>query len=187
MKIISDASPLIFLAKLNKLEFLSRYEIIIPDQVYAEIKLGKEKQKLDYIMVDNLIGKGKIKVIKVNNLESFPFNIGDGEKEVISLALEKKVKTVLLDDKKARTAAKLKGLKVKGILAVLVQQYKEKNINKEQLKELIFELIKKGFRIKEEMIVEILSKLEQDSFFGKGRGKISKFTRKDRLKSRFDD
>lgn len=159
MKIISDASPLIYLAKIKKLNFLDRYEIIIPDQVYAEIKLGKEKQKLDYILVDRSIEKGKIKMKKIEGLEAFPFNIGKGEKEVISLALKEKIKTVLLDDKKARLCAKLKGLKVKGTLAVIIQQYKDKKINKEDLKKLIFELIKNGFRIKEEIIVEVLSKL----------------------------
>ncbi len=160
MKIVSDASPLIFLAKINKLNFLDRYEVIMPHQIYAEIKLGKEKQKLDYILVDRLIEKGKIKIKKVKELDTFPFNIGKGEKEAISLALKEKIKTILLDDKKARLCAKLKGLKVKGTLAVVIQQYKDKKINKEDLKKLIFELLMKGFRIKEEMIIELLSKLE---------------------------
>lgn len=182
MKIISDASPLIFLARINKLDFLDRYEIIIPDQVYAEIKLGKEKQKLDYVLVDKLIEKDKIKVMKVEKLETFPFNIAKGENEVISLALKEKIKTVLLDDKKARLCAKLKGLNVKGVLAVIIQQYKDKKINKDDLKKLIFELLKKGFRIKEEIIVEILATLNQKSSFGKGKGKISKFKKEDRLK-----
>ena len=57
MKIISDASPLIYLARVNKLGFLDEYGIIIPDQVYAEIKIGKERQKLDYVLIDRLIGK----------------------------------------------------------------------------------------------------------------------------------
>ncbi len=160
MKIISDASPLIYLAKINKLNFLDRYGIIIPDQVYAEIKLGKEKQKLDYILADRLIEKGKIKVSKVEKLEIFPFNIGEGEKEAISLALKEKIKTILLDDKKARLCAKLRGLKVRGTLALIIQQYKDKKISKEELKKLIFELLMNGFRIKEEVIIELLSKIE---------------------------
>ena len=159
MKIVSDASPLIFLARINKLDFLNKYEIIIPDQVYAEIKLGKEKQKRDHILIDSLIEKGKIKIKKVEKLERFPFNIGRGEKEVISLALEDNIKTVLLDDKKARLCAKLNSLNAKGTLAVITQQYKDKKINKDELKNLIFELVNKGFRIKEEIIVEILSRI----------------------------
>jgi predicted nucleic acid-binding protein len=160
MKIVSDASPLIFLAKINRLNFLGKYDIIIPDQVYAEIKVGKEKQKLDFVLVDELVQKGRIRVAGAEQLENFPFNLGRGEREVISLAMRQKINLVLMDDKKGRLCAKLKGLRARGVLAVIIQQYKVKKINKESLKKIIFELLMKGFRIKEELVIELLKEIE---------------------------
>ena len=48
---------------------------------------------------------------------------------------------------------------VRGTLAPILEQYKNKKVGKGEVKNALFELVKKGFRIREEMIVEILSKL----------------------------
>ena len=47
MKIASNASPLIFLAKIGRLDLLENYGVIIPKQVYSEIKEGEKSGRED--------------------------------------------------------------------------------------------------------------------------------------------
>ena len=58
MKIVANASPLIFLAKIHKLELLIELfeEVIIPMQVFAEVVTkGKEKGMDDAFLIENLV------------------------------------------------------------------------------------------------------------------------------------
>ncbi|HIH96974.1 MAG TPA: hypothetical protein HA348_05815 [Thermoplasmata archaeon] len=59
MKIVTNASPLIFLAKIDKLELLIELfeEVIIPVQVFAEVVIkGKEKGMDDAFLIENFTG-----------------------------------------------------------------------------------------------------------------------------------
>ncbi|MBI4016076.1 MAG: DUF3368 domain-containing protein [Candidatus Aenigmarchaeota archaeon] len=155
MKIVCDASPLIFLARINKLYFLDTYQILIPDQVYAEIKIGKEKGKNEFIIIDHYISQRKIHMEKTEILIRLPTTIAEGEAAVISLALQHKIQTVLIDERKARTIAKLHDLQPKGVLAVLVEQKKQGKITDKEFKELLTKLIHFGFRISEELLSRV--------------------------------
>ena len=58
MKIVANASPLLFLAKIHKLELLIELfeEVIIPMQVFAEVVTkGKEKGMDDAFLIENLV------------------------------------------------------------------------------------------------------------------------------------
>jgi predicted nucleic acid-binding protein len=89
-----------------------------------------------------------------------PNFLGIGEKAVISLAVKEKIERVLIDEAKARTVARFKGLKPKGTLGILWDAYKSGRISKENLEELTLELIEKGYRIKEELLIEFLKKIK---------------------------
>ena len=59
MKIVTNASPLIFLAKIDKLELLIELfeEVIIPVQVFAEVVTkGKEKGMDDAFLIEHFTG-----------------------------------------------------------------------------------------------------------------------------------
>jgi len=91
-----------------------------------------------------------------------PHFLGAGERAVISLAVRKKIKNVLIDEAKARAVARFKGLKTKGTLGVLWDSYKMGNIDRKTLETLSMELIEKGYRIKEELFIEFLKKLKSE-------------------------
>ncbi|MEW5768418.1 MAG: DUF3368 domain-containing protein [bacterium] len=69
--------------------------------------------------------------------------LGHGESEAITLAKEIKADLIILDDDKARKIAISEGLKVSGLLALLIQA-KETGIIK-RIRPLIEELKNKGF------------------------------------------
>ena len=161
MKIVSNASPLIFLAKIERLDLLNNYEIIIPKQVEEEIDKGTETGKEDVQKIKALIGKNIIKVEETEiNKEIESQSLGKGEKAAISLAISKKIDVVLLDERKARRLAKFHDLKPKGTIGVLIEAYKSKKINKKELAGLTEKLIEEGYRINESLIIKLLNGIE---------------------------
>ena len=104
MKIVSNSSPLIALAKIEKLDILLIYDVVIPKAVFDEITKPKKKY------VKELYKWGKDKVIEVMNrkaVEYLELIIDKGEAETIALAEELNADAVLIDDLKARKIAKL--------------------------------------------------------------------------------
>jgi uncharacterized protein len=79
-----------------------------------------------------------------------------GESEAIALGIELKADWTLLDEREGRKVAKSLGLKVTGILGVLLRAKQSGEL--ESLQPVIDELISKaGFRIAPELLVKILT------------------------------
>lgn len=145
MKVVSNSSPLIALAKIEKLDIL-RNDIIIPKAVFDEIT----KPKREY--VKELYEWGKDKVIEVKNRKAIDYLeliLDKGEAETIALAEELKTDAVLIDDVKARKIAKLRGLNVIGTVGVLLDA-KDRGLISE-VKPLLEALTKKKIRISKEL------------------------------------
>ena len=161
MKIVSNASPLIFLAKIGELDLLDKYEIKIPRQVYEEIHKGAEIGKEDTQKIESLIER---KIIKIEDTAIDKGidkqNLGKGEKAAISLAINKEINIVLIDERKARRIAKFYKLKPRGTIGILIEALKNKEIDKQEFKELLRKLVKERYRINEILILEILNKTE---------------------------
>jgi predicted nucleic acid-binding protein len=158
--VVCNASPLIFLAKINKLNLLDMYSLHVPLQVETEILKGLKRKREDANLIIAYLSQRKIKPFRTTFLKDLPNFLGSGEKAVISLAVKEKIERVLIDEAKARTVARFKGLKPKGTLGILWDAYKSGRINKEHLEELTLELIEKGYRIKEELFIEFLKKIK---------------------------
>ncbi len=157
MKIVSNASPLIFLAKIGKLGLLEEYEVLMPKQVHKEILNGEKTGREDVHKIESLIKNDKIKVMESYiGKELEKQNLGDGEKAAISLSIAKKITIVLLDEKKARSVARFYNLHPRGTIGVLLEAVKKNKISKKEFKELIQKLIKEGYRINEEILFGLL-------------------------------
>ena len=97
--------------------------------------------------------------MKVTFLKDLPSSLGSGERAVISFAVKENIKKVLVDEAKARTIARFKGLKPKGTLGILWDSYKSGRVDRKTLEQLLLDLIQKGYRIKEEILVEFLKNI----------------------------
>jgi predicted nucleic acid-binding protein len=158
--VVCNASPLIFLAKLKKLDLLNIYSLHIPSQVEAEILKGIKRNRKDARLITEYLKQRNILLVKTSLLKDLPEFLGVGEKAVISLAVKEKIEKVLIDESKARTVARFKGLKPKGTLGILWDSYKTGNIDRKTLETLSLELLEKGYRIKEELFIEFFKKLK---------------------------
>lgn len=119
MKVIVNTSPLLFLSKIDRLSILKKFgQIFVPIGVISEIKHKQDEALTDVVKAtkDWL----NICVVKDKNLFNVLSNeLDEGESEVICLALEQKIKWVVLDDQDARRFAHRYGLNVIGTLGLL--------------------------------------------------------------------
>lgn len=125
MKVVSNTTPIISLASIDKLNVLKELfgEIIIPHSVYDEIKA---KESYGYKEVDsNYI---KVRAIKGTKYRDLLLNQLDwGEAETIILAIEINADYFIIDDNIGYKIAKNSGLNVIRTLSVLLKA-KDKGI-----------------------------------------------------------
>ncbi len=142
-KIIADTSALIALEKIESLEILCKIypEIILPKAVINEFGAPS----INCYVVKEV--KNPLIKLLISEL-----NLGKGEAEVIALANETGMKTII-DDLKARQVAEKLGLMVTGTIGILIKAEKALLINSAYEK--AKELREKGFYVSDELLDEI--------------------------------
>jgi hypothetical protein len=100
MKVISNTSPLIGFAKIERLPLLQQLfqQILIPQQVHDEFFDECTPGEASHFRA---VAQNFIQVVKVEQLSSFSRRLDRGEQEVLTLALEEHADFVILDDRKA--------------------------------------------------------------------------------------
>lgn len=148
--VISDTTALIILAKSDMLIFLSNlfHKIYIPQAVYEELVF---KDDIVTYRIERFEKISLKPVSDFNILEKIQrFNIDDGEIEAIALALELNLQ-LIIDEKKGRKIALDQGVRIVGILGILIENYVQDHISLEE-SQLYFSLFKKnGLRVSDEL------------------------------------
>ena len=117
-RVISDAGPLIALAKADSLfvprDLFSR--IRIPEAVWLECV---QKTGADSRRIEQAASEGWLNVVSVATKRSHPPSPGIGEVEAIQLALETEKALLIVDDRLARREATRHGLDYIGTVRML--------------------------------------------------------------------
>ncbi len=117
---IANASPVIALAKVGRLELLreSCRVLLVPQAVVAEILAGPASDP-----ARQALEKGWAAGVSPKNIppELLEWGLGLGETAVLAMSMEKRPATAVLDDAAARTCAKTLGLEVIGTLGVILR------------------------------------------------------------------
>ncbi len=160
MIVVSDSSPLIALARINRLDLLrSLYErILIPPEVHHEVTVagrdlpgGREVRKANWIQVVKQRSPGG------QSLEQACEGLGGGERGAILLAKALPAELLLLDEWKARRVARQEGLPVAGCLAVLEAGALKGLVS--DLRNAYLDLLRKGIRFDLRLLQESLTRL----------------------------
>lgn len=127
--VISDSSTLIHLERIGRLELLKSFyaRIIITPAVWREV-VEQGKGRAGAAQIANARDTGWIEIIfpqKDSLLRLLTRDLGDGEAEVITAAVERHADLVLLDEWEARRIADLCGLKKTGIVGILIRAKQE--------------------------------------------------------------
>lgn len=159
MLIVSDTSPITNLIQVNQLELLNKMfgEIVIPNKVFEELSVYEgHKEEIgnqDWILIKSVKNKELVKALE-KQLDS-------GEAEAIILAKELEADLLIIDERKGRKAAEEYGLKIIGLLGVLIQGKKKGHIDK--LKPILDELIEEvGFRVGKKLHERILKEIDEE-------------------------
>ncbi|HIO93201.1 MAG TPA: hypothetical protein EYG68_10225 [Leucothrix mucor] len=142
--VISDAGPLIALARIDALFILQKLfsTIQIPEAVYQECIA---KEAVDSQRIQQAIDEGWINPVSVTVKQSFPVSLGAGEIEAMQLALDNEATLLIMDDRLARRQAMVLELNYIGIIRVLYLAEQKLLINNAEV--LVQQMVKTGYRV----------------------------------------
>ena len=148
MNVVSNSTPLIALAKINRLDLLEEYfrEIFVPEEVYDEVvRRGEgmpgavEVARSEWIKEKNVQNRFAV--------ESLSLTLDKGEAEAIVLSKEKDA-LLLIDDGDGRRTAELLGLKITGTVGIILLASHDGKLG---LKTTLDDLMAVGFRLSERL------------------------------------
>ena len=156
--IVCNTSPLIALSILGKVDLIEKAygNWVVPDKVMLESTIdGKPfSEKLKHVLSPHRMGvKNKFIV------SSYEIYLDSGEAEVIALAEEVKADLLLIDDKKGRRFAELKGFKVVGVAGFILKAKKLGLIA--EIKPEFIKMRQAGIRISDSIYRESLTLAEE--------------------------
>lgn len=160
MKVVCNSSTLIALARIGHLDILEKEvkSLLIPRAVYEEVVVkGMDKPGAVEIREAKWIEERD-----VHNRElvmGFNTVLDLGESEAIVLAKEINADLLILDDEEARKKALSEGIRVAGLLAILIQAKKRGTIKK--VKPFLEALKDNGFFIREELYYQTIQEAEE--------------------------
>lgn len=155
MIVVSDASPLIGLAAVGRLDLLRQLfgTISIPSVVYEEVTRAAGRAGSEELAASDWV--------TVRRLESdflaraLVGEVDQGEAEAIALGVELKADLVLMDERRGRVVAARFGLRVVGVLGLLIEAKRKGLLDK--VEPLLSDLLHKaGFRLGLELYQRVL-------------------------------
>jgi len=156
--IVSDTSPISNLILVNHIHLLPQLfgTLIVPEAVYQELlangihhPVTETLQVADWLEVRSVTDQQQVEALEQD------YNLDSGEANAIALALELQATQLLIDERLGRLEAKRRGLRITGILGVLLAA-KNKTLLSE-VRPVMDALIQKAnFRIKPQLYDEVL-------------------------------
>ena len=147
MIVVSDATPIISLAKIGMLDILGSFfnEVLLPNAVFDEVccnpnfaSEAEAIQNCGHIRIESLCNEQPVRILRAAGL-------GLGESEAIALADSLVGSLLLIDERKGRQIALSMGIQVTGTLGILLQAKKHGLIN--EIKPYLDALLKENIRI----------------------------------------
>ena len=157
MIVVSDTSPLSNLFIIGRLELLHQLfeKIVVPTAVMNEL-LELEKRGIDLSLIRNAPWIEVVEVKHKDSIQKLLIDLDRGEAEAIVLAESMHADWLLIDETKGRNIAKLHGLRIVGLLGILLLAKEKRLIS--NVKPLITELIIKAkFRIDDGLYHKVIS------------------------------
>lgn len=155
MIVVSDTSPITNLAAIGQLDLLRQlyHKVVIPEAVFRdELTViggqhpGAIVSSLDWVEIQSTSDQLLVTALRIE--------LDDGEAEAIALAQQISADLLLIDERRGRIVAERFGLRVVGLIGILVQAKRQGLI--QQLKPHLDLLIRSGFWISQELYNRVL-------------------------------
>ena len=122
MIVVADSTPLIALSRVDRLRLLRDVfgEVTVPDAVWNELT-GHGEPRAGAKEVASATWIVHRSVARTDLVDALTLTLGRGEAEAIVLAQECHADVLLMDEKLGRAAAERLGLRVTGLIGVLIE------------------------------------------------------------------
>ncbi len=158
MRVVSNTSPIMNLAIIDRLDLLSQQftEVLIPSEVLAELIPVTDFPEVETIQHALQTGWLQVVELKGQNLKRvLRLELDEGEATAIALTLELGLGQILMDERDGRARAKALGLHPIGVLGILLRAKKGGCLN--SVKKAMEALQRKaGFFIADELFQAVL-------------------------------
>ena len=156
--VVSDTSPLLNLALIDRLELLESQfsEVMVPQQVWNELTDGEDGLET----LRELRDDGLLHLVEVERSDLFVelfHELDLGETAAICYAVEQNADLVLLDERDGRRVARRHDLNVTGVIGILLRGAKAGVVN---LAHELDALREAGFWISDDLYEQILSEAD---------------------------
>ncbi|MGH7184172.1 MAG: DUF3368 domain-containing protein [Nitrospiraceae bacterium] len=144
-RVICDTSPLFYLHRLSHLSLLQKLyrRILVPEAVVAELLAGRDQG--EDVPALTLYDWIEVHRVRTQNILPLISDLGSGESEVLTLALEEPGSLVILDDRYAREIAVARSIRLTGTAGILVKAKHDGYLP--AVKPLLDELERLGFHL----------------------------------------
>lgn len=153
--LVADAGPLIALARVHRLDLPARLfsRILVPSVVLAECLAGDRPGATS---IEAAVAKTPWKVIPVvvHEIPADLATLGNGEAAAIHVAQAHKGAMLLMDDWVGRRTAAARGLRVIGVLGLLVAARQQRMLR--AIRPLIHQLDDAGYHLAPELVEAVL-------------------------------
>jgi predicted nucleic acid-binding protein len=168
-RIVADATPIVYLAKIGKLDLLRQlYEgVIVPPKIRKELFAGKHpevpvvEEAFDVGWLEGRALNQSAKNFLSRQLRNAP-GLHQGESQAIALSYDGHLPLIIdEDDKTGRRIARVWGVEVKGTLRVILEAYEARLIEHEEARKLFRALLGEQFRVSAGVYERALALLEK--------------------------
>jgi len=150
--VVSDSTTLISLLNIDRFDLLFKFSktIIISQAVYTEVSYQNHaKQVLDGFINDKRVIVKSIEDDK--NLTQLLIRLDLGESESILLAKKENL-PLIIDEKKGRSVAAEFGLKIIGLIGILLVFKKNGQLSNDEITDIVNDLRKVEFRVSDSLL-----------------------------------
>jgi predicted nucleic acid-binding protein len=159
--VVADTSPLIFLAKIHRLDLLwtlFEAEILVPSVVRDELMAPPATPAEE---LDLRAFLGRAKVVTVRRPRHFAAALSDADSAALSLAIRKRADILLADDRLLRQLARLEAVRPVGTLGVLLRSLSKGHVTPDEARRMVTELVQEHrLRISIEVFEAVLREID---------------------------
>ena len=162
MTVVADASPLIFLGKIRRLDLIHRVlggDVVVPQQVRDEVLA----RPLDPAESDELHRfLAAVRMERVDRPRAFAAGMSRADNAAMTLVVRLKADLLLADDRTVRRLAVVEGIRPLATLGVLLLALRWGLVDQAEVRRLVDDLVRShGFRIGVELYAAVIREIDR--------------------------
>lgn len=141
MIVVADASPLIFLGKINKLDLINGLygpDVRVPRSVVEEV-ITTDTDPVEKDRLKAFLDRGRAEIVR--RPRAFAAAMSRADNDALTLAIRSKAHLLLCDDKLTRRMAEIEGIRPMGTLGILLNAAQQALISAQEARALLDQLI----------------------------------------------